>query len=333
MKILVFEYITGGGFNKQALPESLADEGLLMLRALLEGLTVISDIDVTVMLDWRIADAIEWSGVNTAVVESEHDCHDRFAQLAEIVDAVWPVAPEFNQILLTLCRSVEKLGKILLASDSNAVALASDKYETFHCMSRYRIPAVATRLFDDCRIYPGECVIKPLDGAGCADSYLIMGPEDFAWNSKQWHGLNSHIIQPHLKGDKTSLSCLFKEGRAWLLSVNLQKFNIVNNQYRLSEIIVNYSSELSSYQSLADGIAIAVPGLWGYAGIDLIETPDQRLVLEINPRLTTSFAGIGAALGINTADLVLQLLQGEPVFDRTAGRPVAVKIGQNSNEI
>lgn len=38
MKILVFEYITGGGFNRQELPASLAREGRLMLLALLDGL-------------------------------------------------------------------------------------------------------------------------------------------------------------------------------------------------------------------------------------------------------------------------------------------------------
>ena len=33
MKILVFEYITGGGFNKQKPPDSLKNEGRLMLQA------------------------------------------------------------------------------------------------------------------------------------------------------------------------------------------------------------------------------------------------------------------------------------------------------------
>ena len=37
MKILVFEYITGGGFNKHELPDALANEGRLMLQALLDN--------------------------------------------------------------------------------------------------------------------------------------------------------------------------------------------------------------------------------------------------------------------------------------------------------
>jgi predicted ATP-grasp superfamily ATP-dependent carboligase len=83
---------------------------------------------------------------------------------------------------------------------------------------------------------------------------------------------------------------------------------------------------------LAVGVAEAIPGLWGYAGIDLIETPEQILVLEINPRLTTSFAGLNTALGINVAGLVLQLVQGEPAIQCTAGHPVTVNIEQESHE-
>ncbi|MDD5412439.1 MAG: hypothetical protein PHF31_13690, partial [Methylobacter sp.] len=56
MKILVFEYITGGGFNKHELPDSLASEGSLMLDALLANLRSHAGIEVTVMLDWRLHD-------------------------------------------------------------------------------------------------------------------------------------------------------------------------------------------------------------------------------------------------------------------------------------
>jgi len=52
--ILVFEFITGGGFSQQALPDSLAKEGLLMLKALIYELDLVSNVRITVMLDWRI---------------------------------------------------------------------------------------------------------------------------------------------------------------------------------------------------------------------------------------------------------------------------------------
>ena len=74
-------------------------------------------------------------------------------------------------------------------------------------------------------------------------------------------------------------------------------------------------------------IAAAIPGLWGYVGVDLIDTPAGPVVLEINPRLTTSYCGLGGVLGVNLAALVVGLLGSEPGLPpvpRGAGRPVAL---------
>jgi predicted ATP-grasp superfamily ATP-dependent carboligase len=141
-----------------------------------------------------------------------------------------------------------------------------------------------------------------------------------------------YIIQPHMPGKKTSLSCLFKQGCGWLLCVNLQQFDIINRQYHLSKIIVNHQADLGGYQDLVETIAVAIPELWGYVGIDLIETQEQRLVLEINPRLTTSFAAIGAALGINVAAAVLQLLQGQPALKAVCNQPITINVQRDESD-
>ncbi|MFU8788633.1 MAG: ATP-grasp domain-containing protein [Methylobacter sp.] len=324
MKILVFEYITGGGFNKQALPDSLAYEGRLMLNALLDNLSRLNALDITLMLDWRLDDAVNTTAVNTVIISPEHDISETFMQLVKQADAVWPVAPEFDGILQSLCQTVESLGKILLTSPAAAVAIAGDKFKTYKLLNRHRINAVPTRMFEN--IYePGEWIIKPLDGAGCNGSYVINNAEDFS----EITGFSSpYIIQPHLQGDKTSLSCLFKHGRAWLICANLQRFDFINRQYHLAEIVVNHHADLGAYQPLIEGIARALPELWGYVGIDLIETAGDIQVLEINPRLTTSFTGLYAALGINIAELVLQLVQGEPVIKPTRNTPVNIQMQQ-----
>jgi tyramine---L-glutamate ligase len=111
----------------------------------------------------------------------------------------------------------------------------------------------------------------------------------------------------------------------------MQQFNIINQQYHLSKIIVNHYCDLSVYQNLVDNVAHALPELWGYVGIDLIETPEQRFVLEINSRLTTSFVGINAALGINVAENILQLLKGKPTLNAIYNQPITIKVKQNES--
>lgn len=329
MKILVFEYITGGGFNRQELPDSLVREGRLMLQALLDNLSRINGIELMVMLDWRLKNSIDRAAINTRIIKREHNSHNEFVRLCQHCDAIWPIAPEFNGILQSLCHTVETMGKLLLTSATAAVAVTGNKFHCYQHLSRHYITTIPTQLLDDKYDYlPGEWMIKPVDGAGCADSYLISNRQEFMIASTQLQGRGQFIIQPHIRGKKTSLSCLFKQGQGWLICANLQRFNIVNKQYRLAEIVVNTPSNLTAaYKNLVNKIAGALPDLWGYVGIDLIETTDQINVLEINPRLTTSFAGIYAACGINIAQVVLQLIiKGKPLLNPTCDHPVIIRI-------
>lgn len=329
MKILVFEYISGGGFNRQALPESLVAEGCLMLNAMLDCFSRLDQVELVIMLDWRLGDRINTGGVNTVMVKPEHEVMAEFERLIEQVDAVWPVAPEFDGILESLCEKAESMHRTLLTSPASAVAMTGDKFKTFEQLSRHQITTVDTRLVQGSLFEPGEWMMKPVDGAGATDSFLLTNRQDFARLSERLSDSGRYIIQPHLQGEKTSLSCLFKQGRGWLLCVNLQQFELIDKHYHLLEIVVNHDAESSRYESLLSAIAEAFPDLWGYVGIDLIETPDEIKVLEINPRLTSSFAGIREALGINCCGCVLDLLNGDPVLEVQYNRPVTIKIKQD----
>ena len=83
MKILVFEYITGGGLNKQALPESLLQEGRLMLQALLDDFRELKaqadyvGLSVRVMLDARLQQHINTQGFDVAIMGANHRWMDR----------------------------------------------------------------------------------------------------------------------------------------------------------------------------------------------------------------------------------------------------------------
>jgi len=331
VKILVFEYITGGGFNKQALSDSLVREGRLMRNALLESLdrlnqTRSDSLEVTVMLDWRLNDLATMTGVNVVTIRPEHDVAEEFAQLVKQCDLIWPVAPEFDGILQALCQTVESSGKILLTSPATAVAIAGNKLKTYELLNRHHIAAVPTDMFEGAYL-PGEWMVKPVDGVGCEDSYVLTTRLDFERMAMR---KGRYIIQPHLEGAKTSLSCLFKQGSGWLVCANLQRFEFINQQYHLTDIVVNHHPDPGLYQQLIDKVAQALPELWGYVGIDLIAN-DTTWVLEINPRLTTSFVGIHEALGINIAEAVLQLLHGEPNFNPAYNRPITVQANQETH--
>jgi len=61
----------------------------------------------------------------------------------------------------------------------------------------------------------------------------------------------------------------------------------------------------------------ALPALLGYVGVDLVlgaaRDGSEDYVVEINPRLTTSYVGLRAATRMNLAGAMLQIAAGDPV--------------------
>ncbi len=323
-KILIFEYIIGGGFNQAELPESLAKEGLLMLQALVDNFARLDSMTVTLLLDQRMIGRIMIpKSFVIHVISEQHDCLHEFSTLIAKNDAVWPIAPETGGILQALCLEVEQSGKILLNTSADAVSLAGDKWLAYELFKQNSIPTIKTYKLNKFSFSLGEWLIKPRDGVGCEHSFVVDNPQGFM---EIIATLNQElfIIQPHIQGKKTSMCCLFNQGLGWLLCVNEQHFTFANNQYHLDKIVVNIPVNLLKYRELVDSLALALPQLWGYVGIDLIETNDQIYVLEINPRLTSSFAGIYDATGINCVASVLELTYGEPTLLRLRNQTISV---------
>lgn len=315
MKILVFEYITGGGLAGKALPASLMQEGRMMLQALVDDLKNLPGIQMMLTVDDRCT---ELSIPAQAQVHwiAQHDNIDRILpELITQADLVWPIAPETDQILAGIALQVVELQKTLLLSDPATVLLCSDKLATFHHLVAHQIPVVETALLHEItEPILSHCVLKPQDGVGCEGNRVILQPQIKQDIIRQLNNPKKYLIQPLLSGRALSLSCLFKQGRGWLLCCNQQQLILDSQGFSLQACLVNHQTEHNfHYQRLIDQIGVAIPGLWGYIGIDIIESTESGLVvIEINPRLTTSYVGIKRATGINVADQVMNLLTGDP---------------------
>ena len=327
MKILVFEYITGGGLAGQDLPVALAAEGRMMLQALLDDLKSLSGIELILPLDQRCMDFALPANTCVVPIGTSDDIQRVLPELIAQVDTVWPIAPEIDDILFDLTRLIENHEKCVLSSPSRIVAVAADKLRTYRYLTRRGIDAVPTELFqkenfDD----TGKRVIKPIDGMGCQNTFVIDGSEELAAIISKVSATKNHIIQPYVEGSPISLCCLFRQGKGWLLCINKQDIRILGRQFRLVACQVNVPGDREAYQVCVDKIAQAMPELWGYAGIDLIETPEGFSVLEINPRMTTSYVGVHQALGINVAEQVLRMLTDDPVPMPGSNQQITVSI-------
>jgi predicted ATP-grasp superfamily ATP-dependent carboligase len=115
-----------------------------------------------------------------------------------------------------------------------------------------------------------------------------------------------------------------------VLSVNRQRVGFTDEVVGLEGLEVGAVSIGQAHREIASGVAAAIPGLWGCVGIDFIEAPSGITVLEVNPRLTTSFAALHRATGLNPARLTLALCRdgglGESDIDSPA-LPVELQLG------
>ena len=314
MKILIFEYVNGGGYTNTELPLALAHEGFLMLKAVLNDFIASGDHELVVLLDHRCIELKLPTGITRISVGAQDNVLTVFTREIETCDAVLPIAPETEEILWTLCTAVEKAGKHLLSSSAMAVSKTADKMKTYNVLTHHHIPTVPSHLLDQYPHFYAEegTVIKERDGAGCENCFVCNNEDDFERLLVSLHNPHNYVIQPFISGVAMSISALFKEGHGVILCVNHQFITTHENQrLKLDGCEVNVAVDKPAFQVIVDQVAHAFPGLWGYVGIDLIKRDEQLFIVEINPRLTSSYVGISDALGINVAGQLLRLLDGE----------------------
>ncbi|HKB81618.1 MAG TPA: ATP-grasp domain-containing protein [Burkholderiales bacterium] len=305
MKILAYEHITGGGMLGDAQMAALAPEGEAMLRALMDDLTAIPGVEVAAMRDARLGADLP---ATLHPVSRSSDFWPALRRALRDADAVWPIAPERDGVLLRITEEILRAGRVLLGCRPDAVEIAASKRATADVLAHAGIAVISAHI--DEKSIPrefGEIVVKPDDGAGCQDTLLFRSRLQLrAWLRN--HGGNRLVFQPYIRGDARSLSLLCCDGRARLLACNRQKVRVAGDALEFSGVSVNaVTDEDGRYGALARAIARALPGLWGYCGVDFIETDTGPIVIEVNPRLTTSYSGLHRATGINPAQLVLEL--------------------------
>jgi len=338
MRILVYEFVTGGGYAGRRVPASLAREGLAMRTALVADLASIGSHQIVTTMDRRFrrpaprgVDVVEMASGPQALPES----------LFESIDAVWLVAPETNRCLERLARRVERRGKMRLGSDAAAIRRASDKGsyprhlaragvrypETVVLTARSEARGAAKRLG-----YP--VVIKPRRGAGSLGVRLARGPEDLLCALKEIRNIQvaaaevfgEHlgdqdiVMQRYVAGIPASVSLLADGRRAIALAVNAQRLRIASDvSYRGGRTPLEHPSTADAMDA-AVRTCEALPGLRGYLGVDLVLTDSGPVVIEVNARLTTAYLGVRAALDENVAalaiDACLGVLPRQPVVRR-----------------
>lgn len=329
MRIFIYEYTCAVRRNHHPRMEPLRGEGWAMLSAVLADFARLPGVEVLTLLgEPREVPA----GVHVHRNDHSHNEVDLFRKLAKSAHYSLIIAPELDSLLFTRCRWLEEAGGRLLGPSSLAVRFAADKLILARHLQQHGVPSPPCSPYPPGPLLPGisfPAVCKPRFGAGSTASYLIQTPEDLlaAVASAEKEGFPGEmIVQSFVPGFPASLAFLMGPKAALPLCPAAQRLTD-DGRFRYLGGWLPLPAELAERAlALAELAVKAVPGLRGYIGVDLVlgaaADGSQDWVIEINPRLTTSYVGLRALAETNLADAWLSVATGQepPHLSWHAGR-------------
>lgn len=293
--VFVLELVSTGYFG-DAIPESFRREGRAMLNAVLADLRRLPHVTVETVS--------EHAGVNESLLQ--HVANHR-AEVALII------APEFDGLLAQFCEAASHPGVVSLNCTLETIRLCADKWELAQHLTSQGIDTIPTELkslSEDPPEFP--FVIKPRDGAG---SWLVRTIREHAdWKNalnEYCHAdRNNALFQPLILGQALSVGVLMRHGSPpELLPIATQRLSDEGAfRYLGGEIPAKLSPQIEhDVQRMVMSVVQSLPGLHGYIGCDVIVPHDGGLPLlvELNPRLTTSYLGYQALCGENLMERLL----------------------------
>ena len=319
MKILLYEYVSGGGFAGESIPSSILSEGFAMLRGLSDDFKAAGHI-VTVMLDSRLIELSNLLDVNN-LLQVNSDAKKTLIEAADTVEAAFTIAPEHNRILQSTVEMIENLGIISLNCSADSIGQASDKASLPERLKQLNVLTPQTFLFGTINIkeiiqvikeklgFP--VIIKPANGAGCCGISIVKNIEQvtLAVNKIKKETFSSQIIvQKYIDGTPVSVSLFSTCAQVIPISLNKQELTIASpdSESRYNGGMVPFDN---TCRDLAFSEAIKVvqsfKGLRGYVGVDLVLSANKAYVIEVNPRLTTSYVGLRKVATTNLAQAII----------------------------
>ncbi len=336
-QLLIYEHVSGGGFANARISPSTLSEGYGMLRCLVSDCKA-DGHDVTTLLDSRLKPLkppIEAERVVS--ISSIPELDKNLEHLSGAVDAVCLIAPESGQMLQRLVELVEDFGGLSLNCRVDAIEKVSNKMTTYEVLKKRGLVApetVVMSLHDDVgRIKQATkelsfpLVFKPISEVGCCGLSVVKDGRQIAAATKKIareSSSNHFIVQELVQGVSVSASVISTGKKALPVTLNKQIVTLASpyeeSSYNGGIVPFDHVLEKEALQAAQTAVE-SIGGLRGYIGVDMVLTKDGPVVIEVNPRLTTSFVGLGRAVSFNPAQAIIDavLWRRLPENPRTEG--------------
>src|SRR5262245_27933617 len=267
--------------------------------------------------DAAVADLARLPGIEVVVVGHRRG----FAAALRTAEAALVIAPETDGVLERLSRQVERSGRLLLGPSSGVVRLMGDKLRCARVLTGRGIPTPATRAIPlasagaRLRSLPTPFVLKPRDGCGSRGVIRVRSAREIGpalRGVRRATRRGDCLAQEYVSGPAVSVSFIMSP-RPLSLGLNLQRLGRGAFDYRGGETLVHHAQgteAIAIARAAVEALERACGGIRGYVGVDLVLGRTGPVVIEVNPRLTTSYVGLRRSIAENLAGWIVDAARG-----------------------
>ncbi len=321
MNLLIYEHFSAGGFRNEESASSVLSEGFGMLK------TAVTDAEnaghsVTTILDYQIVEfhprlCADRKITATSLLDAER----LLFEIAGDCDATYIIAPATDDKLQKLVQRIQHNKSLCLTSTAGAIADASNKALLHKKLSSLGLKSPKTIAFAPGDDWNGAvdvisnqlgfpAILKPSKSDGCEALCIVENEEQTRNALTRFSNFEGHsfIAQEFVRGIAASVSLITNGAEAWPITLNQQKISL-NSALRDSTYnggTTPFShKQITSAFAAAKSVTESIEGLQGYVGVDVILAKTGPVVIEINPRLTTSYIGISRISRINLMQAIV----------------------------
>jgi tyramine---L-glutamate ligase len=319
MRVFIYEETCATAHWNSSLPESLRSEGWAMLSGALEDFARLPGIETLSLLGDHLPShvaSLPFLRPRNAPARPQ-DFKAAFRDLASTADGTLVIAPEIDNLLYQRCRWVEEAGGRLLGPSSEAVRVTGDKLETARRLQSANVPTPPCTRIGEHYDRGWPAVLKPRHGAGSQATFLVPEPGALPDLQSQAAGAGVSgdlLLQPFVPGLACSIAFLVGPAGGLPLVPCRQHLSDDGRFHYLGGALPLPTPLAERAIRLGRRAVDAVSGLRGFVGVDLVlgekEDGSEDWVIEINPRLTTSYIGLRALCRDNLAGAMLTVVNG-----------------------
>ncbi len=331
MRLFIGEFVCGGGLaatREDEIPAGLWREGGAMLDAVIQDALGLENVTPVVPVDARWSppqvyhERCELKPLPMTAGWAYH-----WQRYAADCDAVLAIAPEDGPLRI-IYDALSDAGPYWLGCRAEALDAGINKRILAELLNEAGIRTPGTLTAEE--VNAGLAlesnrgwVTKPVDGCGSQGIRLLNQWSDVL-SDLRTKSTSYRIVQPKLAGRSASCSVLCGSSDYLALPPMWQTLDPTNFQYLGGEGPLEKSLAVRAQTIALAAVKALGAGAGGYIGVDLLlgeaEDGSDDAVIEVNPRLTTSYVGLRHLVSENLLGMLLKLSKGESVAYRVNAR-------------